>query len=184
MKISRCIKNPVLYIRKALYYAIGNTVARMFYPPVCISRCGSKGLLHQKLFGANSGAWWPVARFQKVVNPDNISFHVDDINNFQMSGTYFQAIGAISVGKGTYIAQNVGIITANHDLLNLDRHSEAKPVSIGERCWIGMNSVILPGVTLGPVTVVGAGSVVTKSFPEGYCVIAGNPARIVRRISV
>ena len=33
MKISRCIKNPVLYIRKALYYAIGNTVARMFYPP-------------------------------------------------------------------------------------------------------------------------------------------------------
>lgn len=44
MKISRCIKNPVLYIRKALYYAIGNTVARMFYsPPVCISRCGSVG---------------------------------------------------------------------------------------------------------------------------------------------
>ncbi len=196
MKISRCIKNPVLYIRKALYYAIGNTVARMFYPTrlyksVWFSGLSSlgwewatKGLLHQKLFGANSGAWWPVARFQKVVNPDNISFHVDDINNFQMSGTYFQAIGAISVGKGTYIAQNVGIITANHDLLNLDRHSEAKPVSIGERCWIGMNSVILPGVTLGPVTVVGAGSVVTKSFPDGYCVIAGNPARIVRRISV
>ncbi len=62
MKISRCIKNPVLYIRKALYYAIGNTVARMFYPPrlyksVWFSGLSSlgwewatKGLLHQTRF--------------------------------------------------------------------------------------------------------------------------------------
>lgn len=43
-----------------------------------------------------------------------------------------------------------------------------------------MNSVILPDVTLGDHTVVGAGSVVTKSFPDGYCVIVGNPARKLR----
>ena len=46
-----------------------------------------------------------------------------------------------------------------------------------------MNSVILPGVTLGNHTIVGAGSVVTKSFDEGYCIIAGNPARIVKRFN-
>ena len=45
-----------------------------------------------------------------------------------------------------------------------------------------MNSVILPGVTLGEHTVVGAGSVVTKSFPDGHCVIAGNPAIIIRSL--
>jgi acetyltransferase-like isoleucine patch superfamily enzyme len=43
-----------------------------------------------------------------------------------------------------------------------------------------MNSVILPGVELGDFTVVGAGSVVTKSFKDGYCVIAGNPAKVIR----
>lgn len=67
---------------------------------------------------------------------------------------------------------------------NLDRHEEAKPVLIGEKCWIGMNSVILPGVILGPHTVVGAGSVVTKSFVDGYCIVAGNPAKIIRKISL
>ena len=45
-----------------------------------------------------------------------------------------------------------------------------------------MNSVILPGVTLGPGTVVGAGSVVTHSFPEGHCVIAGVPAKLIRNL--
>lgn len=47
---------------------------------------------------------------------------------------------------------------------------------------MGMNSMILPGVVLGPHTVVGAGSVVTKSFPNGYCVIAGVPAKLVKTI--
>ena len=43
-----------------------------------------------------------------------------------------------------------------------------------------MNSVILPGVTVGTRTIVGAGSVVTKSFPEGNCVVAGNPAKKIK----
>ncbi|WP_302589697.1 acyltransferase [uncultured Muribaculum sp.] len=140
-------------------------------------------MVNQKLRGINSKAWWPVAPYQKVGSPDNIIFHVDDINNFQMPGSYFQAFGRIVIGKGTYIAQNVGIITANHNLQNLDLQAEAKPVSIGEKCWIGMNSIILPGVELGPHTIVGAGSVVTKSFVDGHCVIAGNPAKVIRHLS-
>ncbi len=59
---------------------------------------------------------------------------------------------------------------------------DGAPITLGDHCWIGMNAVILPGVELGERTVVGAGSVVTKSFPEGHCVIAGNPARILRRL--
>jgi acetyltransferase-like isoleucine patch superfamily enzyme len=127
---------------------------------------------------------FPASHQATISKPDRIDFHVDDLNNFQSPGTYLQNFaGYIRLGRGTYIAPNVGIITANHDPSNLDQHAEAKDVTIGESCWIGMNSVILPGVTLGPRTIVGAGSVVTKSFPEGQCIIAGNPARAIRNLN-
>jgi acetyltransferase-like isoleucine patch superfamily enzyme len=72
----------------------------------------------------------------------NISFHPDDLNNFQTFGCYFQCFsGSITIGRGTYIAPNVGIITANHDLLDPSRHLPGADVSIGEKCWIGMNVV-------------------------------------------
>lgn len=55
-----------------------------------------------------------------------------------------------------------------------------KPIVIGDYCWLGRNVNILAGVTLGPRTIVGAGAVVTKSFPEGYCVLGGNPAKVIK----
>lgn len=65
------------------------------------------------------------------------------------------------IDNGTYIAQNVGLITANHDFEDLDNHLNSKDVIIGQKCRIGMNSVILPGVILGDHTIVGAGSIAT-----------------------
>lgn len=104
-------------------------------------------------------------------------------HNFQTFGSYFRNFEAkINIGKGTYIAPHVGIITANHDPSNLEKYLDGKDVIIGKNCWIGMNSVILPGVELGDHTVVGAGLVVTKSFPEGNVIVAGNPAKIIKKI--
>lgn len=136
--------------------------------------------VHRLFNSANYSARYPVACGCRIVCPDNIEFDPNDLNNFQGFGNYYQAFGKIRIGRGTYIAPNVGLITSNHDLLDPDEHLEPKPITLGKQCWIGMNSMILPGVTLGDHTVVGAGSVVTKSFPEGYCVIAGNPARKLR----
>lgn len=120
----------------------------------------------------------------RIVGSQNIIFDYHDLNNFMVDGFYYQAPNAkILIGYGTYIASNVGLITQNHDINNLDNHSEGKDIVIGKKCWIGMNSVILPGVILGDNTIVGAGSVVTKKFEEGNVIIAGVPAKIVRYIN-
>ena len=118
-----------------------------------------------------------------VGRAENISFHPDNIDNFWKPGCYYQCWnGRITIGKGIWIAQNVGIITENHDPLRLEHHLEAQDVVIGEDCWIGMNAAILPGVELGNQTVVGAGAIVTHSFKEGTCIIAGVPAKFIRKL--
>lgn len=142
-----------------------------------------KNLIMQKIIGYNRRCPFPVSFRSEIGNWRNIEFDLDDLNNFQHFGVYLQSWrGKIIIGKGTYIAPNVGLITENHDLNNLDNHTEPKTISIGETCWIGMNSVLLPGVHLGDNTIVGAGSVVTKSFPEGKCVIAGVPAKVIKKL--
>jgi acetyltransferase-like isoleucine patch superfamily enzyme len=128
---------------------------------------------------------FPVALGARISNARNITFHPDNLDNFQSPGLYLQNFsGHITLGHGCYLAPNVGIITANHDPLKPDEHLDAQDVVIGDGCWIGMNSVILPGVMLGPKTVVGAGSVVTRSFEDGYAVIAGSPARLIKSLVV
>ncbi|MGX9133225.1 acyltransferase [Rummeliibacillus sp. JY-2-4R] len=136
-----------------------------------------------KLIGVNNNIPWPASPDIRIHKAENIIFPVDAINIFQSPGCYYNNFSAkIIIGDGVYIAPNVGIITANHDVNDLDRHIPGKDVVIKNGSWIGMNSVILPGVELGEKTIVGAGSVVTKSFPVGNCVIAGNPAKIIKII--
>lgn len=181
-------------IDKVFCFIIGNTLGRLFYSSKYIKgkhfksirsegwRWITKGIWSQKICGYNRNVKFPV-NFRTVISSNNIDFDPDDLNNFQHFGCYYQNFAAnIKLGKGTYIAPNVGIITANHDINDLDKHSEGKSIIIGKKCWIGMNSIILPGVVLGDHTIVGAGSIVTKSFPNGNCVIAGNPAKIIKKI--
>ena len=137
----------------------------------------------QKILGYARAVPFPVPRGVNFGNVKNIEFCVDDMRNFHSPGCYFQAINArIVIGKGTFIGPNCGLITTNHDLNNLQKHAEGKDIIIGKNCWIGMNSVILPGVKLANHVIVGAGSIVTKSFDEENIVIVGNPARKIKKI--
>ncbi|NBJ70848.1 acyltransferase [Roseburia sp. 1XD42-34] len=142
-----------------------------------------KCIFMQKIIGYNRKIPFPVSHRNNINKVENLIFDLDDMNNFQNFGCYFQNFeGKIFIGKGTYIAPNVGLITQNHKINDLDTHEKPKDIILGTKCWVGMNSIILPGVTLGDNTIVGAGSIVTKSFKEGNYVIAGNPAKIIKRL--
>ena len=91
----------------------------------------------------------------------------------------------VKIGDNCLIAPQAGIYTACHPLDRKTRVSGlelGKPVTIGNDCWIGGQAVINPGVTLGDNVVVGSGAVVTKSFPSNV-VIAGNPAKIIKKLN-
>lgn len=97
-------------------------------------------------------------------------------------GCYIQGVGKLFIGDYVSITQNCIVISANHDIYDQDKHNPKETI-IGDQCWIGSNACIMAGVVLGPRTIVGAGSVVTKSFPEGYCIVAGNPAKVVKTLA-
>ena len=97
-------------------------------------------------------------------------------------GVYIQNFNHVYIGDNVRIAPGVKIISRNHNVQDVSRHDEYKDIHIENNCWIGANTVILPGITLGENTIVGAGSVVTKSFVDGYCIIAGNPAKLIRKL--
>lgn len=134
----------------------------------------------QRVLGFNRKAYWPMHFTSEVGNPENIYAGIDTSPGYS-PGCYIQGHGKTYIGDYTQIGPNVGIISSNHSIYDT-RKQEVSQVVIGKYCWIGMNSIILPGVELGDFTTVGAGSVVTKSFRDGYCMIAGNPAKIIKKI--
>jgi serine acetyltransferase len=98
-------------------------------------------------------------------------------------GCYIVCTDGLKIGKGTIWSANVAIVSGDHDRTDLERPLATEGIVIGQNCWIGFGAAILPGVTLGDRTFVGANAVVTESFPEGHAVIAGSPARIVKRLT-
>lgn len=91
----------------------------------------------------------------------------------------------IYVGDYTMLGPNVVLATAGHPILPELRplaYQYNMPVRIGKNCWLGAGVIVLPGVTIGDNTVIGAGSVVTKDIPENV-VAVGNPCRVLREIN-
>lgn len=91
----------------------------------------------------------------------------------------------IYIGSYTMIGPNVTVATAGHPILpelRAKAYQYNMPVHIGKNCWIGAGALIMPGVTIGDNSVIGAGSVVTKDIPANV-IAYGNPCRVAREIS-
>ena len=91
----------------------------------------------------------------------------------------------IYIGDHTMMGPNVNLATANHPLLPELREKAYQynlPIHIGKNCWLGAGVIVVPGVTIGDNTVIGAGSVVTKDIPAN-CLAVGNPCRVLRELN-
>ncbi len=94
------------------------------------------------------------------------------------SGVVLMLHAKITIGNNVAINDNVQLLTGSHMPCDTDWLMFGKPIVIGDYAWIASNAIVLPGISIGKGSVVGAGSVVTKDVPS-YSVVGGNPAKII-----
>ncbi len=129
----------------------------------------------------NSKGFFKILERVTILYPDKLNIGRDTSFN---TGCWINAAGGITIGDNVLIGPNCIIHSANHKIDRLDvpirkQGYEYLPVIIESDVWIGANATILPGTSIGPSAVIGAGSVVTKDIPP--CAVAvGNPARVIK----
>ncbi len=92
----------------------------------------------------------------------------------------------VTIGDNAFIGPNVSMYTACHSTNPIERntrHEWAKPIRIGNNCWIGGSVTVLPGVTIGNNCTIGAGSVVTHDIPDNSIAV-GNPCKVIKTINL
>lgn len=118
-----------------------------------------------------------VARTARVDYPWNIS-----IGNRSSIGAraWVYGLNRIAIGSHCCIGEDVRLLTGSHDIHSPYFDLVTKTITVEDNVWIATGAIVLPGVTVGAGAVVAAGAVVTKDVPP-WTVVAGNPAKVVRR---
>jgi len=132
----------------------------------------------QKILRINGSVSWPVDPRSRVLHHRNITVGKRSFPGWS-HGCYIQGRNGIHIGHNLRMGPHVGLISCNHELDNYDAWSGAKPIQIGDNVWIGMNTVVLPGIHIGNNVVIGAGSIVTTDIPENS-IAAGNPCKVIK----
>ncbi|KAJ2974593.1 hypothetical protein NUW58_g8611 [Xylaria curta] len=112
----------------------------------------------------------------------NIKVGNDFYSNFNL---VILDCGLVTIGNRVLFGPFVSIFAATHETEVQSRRDGieyAKPVVIGDDCWIGGNTTIMPGVTIGKGCTIGAGSIVTKDIPD-FSVAIGTPAKVVKKVT-
>ncbi len=134
----------------------------------------------QKVFRINGHVPWPVHPTTVVKAPENIQR--GNRSPGLSPWCYLDGRNGIIIGNNTWIGPRVSLISMNHNIYNYTEYVREKPIRIGNNCWIATGAIITAGVELGDHTVVAAGSVVTRSFPEGNVLIGGVPAKVIKKL--
>lgn len=132
----------------------------------------------QKILGFNRFVPWPVHFTSRVIYRKRIKVGNRTFPGWSQ-GCYIQARNGIEIGHNLRMGPNVGLVSSNHDSADYDKWIPSKPIRIGDNVWIGMNTVVMPGVQIGDNVIIGANSVVTKDVPSDV-VAAGNPCKVIR----
>ncbi|MCB2195132.1 MAG: acyltransferase [Bacteroidetes bacterium] len=134
----------------------------------------------QKIRGYNRKIPWPVHFTSQIKDYKNIQRG----NKYPGYGPdcYIDARCGIIFEENVITAPKISMISQNHSVQNFSTYIESSPIVIRKNSWIATGATILPGVELGEHTIVAAGAVVTKSFPEGNQLIGGNPARVIKKL--
>jgi len=140
-----------------------------------------KYIVWQKILGINRHVPWPVHFTSEIKSPKKITNGLKETPGYSMS-CYIDARNGIILEDNVYFGPRVSLISMNHNLNNLKEYTICKPIIIRKNSWLATNCIILAGVELGEHTIVAAGAVVTKSFPEGNQLLAGNPAIVIKKI--
>lgn len=119
-----------------------------------------------------------------IINPEGI--HIGDNINVNDGVILNATKSTIIIGNNVTLSSRVQVLSASYDVEtflqggeNARNHTYAETI-IGDNVWICSGAIILPGVSISDHVVVGAGSVVTKDITEPWCVVAGNPAKIIK----
>lgn len=134
----------------------------------------------QKILGYNRSVKWPVHFTSQVKSPEKIQ-RGTKYPGFA-KGCYIDGRNGIIFEENVITGPHVSIISQNHNTNDFTKYINSNPIIIRKNSWLSANCIILPEVELGEHTIVAAGAVVTKSFPEGNQIIGGNPAKIIKKI--
>ncbi len=139
-----------------------------------------KHFIIQKILRINSHVPWPVHWTTQVLSPEMIE------RGTRCPGLaiscFLDGRNGIVLGENVWLGPRVSLISQNHSNTNFSSYLASPPITIGRNSLLTSNVIILPGVELGEHTVVAAGSVVTKSFPQKNQLLAGNPARPIKQL--
>ena len=160
------------YASEVLDRAAWASPAMSFLLPVSLRRA----LL--RLAGLRIGA--------KVTGLKHCGFQSNQVSigdgSFVNAGCQFEGFGRIDIGRDVFLGPQVMILTSTHEVDKegqVARMPASRPVRVGDRCWLGARVMVLPGVTIGEGTIIGAGAVVTRDCKPG-AVYVGVPARQLR----
>jgi len=142
------------------------------------------GDVRQRILEELLGAIGPGTEIRAPFHCDYGSYVAIGARTFVNFGLVVLDVAPVTIGDDVQIGPNVQLLTATHPLdpeLRRAKWEAAEPIVIGDNVWLGGGVLVLPGVTIGADTVVGAGAVVTRDLPGGV-VAVGNPARVIRTL--